>query len=824
MILKKTFIKTVLRDLKKNLTRFIAIIAIVALGVGFLIGLLSATPDLKHSADVFYDEQNTYDILVKSTIGFSKKDIEDLKSDLDGVDEIEGYYQKDFTFEQDNKEVTARKIDFDQNQIINQLKLVAGRFPDNELECLVLNKGIYWNDFHLEEEIQLEDRTIKIVGACESSVYFYKLLEPTQIGNGNLDAIFYVPKTNDLITDVVLTVSSTKNMSCFDNAYFDAVREVEKQLEEKSESYLNRRYEEIKEANIQEAVLKAKEQMKALGMSDEMIEVEIEKRYSLISAAVEEEMKKNMLEPEWYILNRKSNTSYVTFNDNADKVNDVAVVFPFFFFFIAGLIALTSVTRMVSEDRGSIGTLKSLGYSNASILKKYLFYALFACLIGSFVGIITGVYILPVVIYKCYESLFVMPTAHYLWSAPIILLSSLTMSLTIVLVMCILCVKTLKERPNALMVPKAPKAGKRILFERIGFLWKHLKFRYKSAIRNIFRFKRNLIMMMVGIGGCTGLMLVAFGLKDSMNSFSKKQYDEILNYDFILEANDMTSFPMLTDSQMTNIEKQTGTMKKDSAYEVTILYGTSNIINFIDLKTELPLTGVMISKQLAKEFNCKKGSTIEVQVHNEIKTYMVEGIFENYIGNYIISYAENPNTNAWLVKLGEQDTKDYDTIVKEIYSQESITKVEDIRQIRKNYDSMSDNIQIIIYVIILCSGALAVIVIYNLTNINIDERIKEIATLKVIGYQKIEVLGYIYKEILMMSVLGILVGFVIGPLLDYFVMDRISGPGQYFAMMLSWEHFLYSFLITLFFVFVVFLLFIPKVKKIKMVESLKCVE
>ncbi|MDE7100759.1 MAG: ABC transporter permease, partial [Anaeroplasmataceae bacterium] len=199
--MKKTFIKTVFRDLKKNLSRFIAIIAIVALGVGFLIGLLSATPDLQHSLDVFYDETNTYDIQLKSTIGFSEEDLVDLKMDVSSIDEIEGFYQMDLEIQRKGISISARVIEQTFEEKINQLKLVSGHLPVKDNECIVLNKGIYFDQDVLGEIITIEDKDYEIVGICESAVYYYKLMEPTQIGTGNLDAVYYLPKSHDTITD-----------------------------------------------------------------------------------------------------------------------------------------------------------------------------------------------------------------------------------------------------------------------------------------------------------------------------------------------------------------------------------------------------------------------------------------------------------------------------------------------------------------------------------------------------------------------------------------------------------------------------------------------
>lgn len=830
--MKKTFLKTIFRDLKKNLSRFIAIIAIVALGVGFLIGLLSATPDLQYSVDTFYDKTNTYDIQIKSTIGFSSSDIANLKEDVSEIEDIEGTYMEDIEIPYENRTISARFIEQSFEENINRLELCAGTFPKEKNECIVLNKGVYYDQDVLGEEITYHDQVFKIVGVCTSAVYYYKLMEPTTIGNGNLDAIVYIPSTDQqVITDLYITVKKANEKNTFKKAYFNLLAPVEEELKNKSKSYLNNRLTELKqeafEVGYSSAFEQARNALLESGMPADRVEIVLASQKEQIEETVWKNVDDTFSNQElkWYVLNRKSNVSYATYKDNSNKVNDVAVVFPFFFFFIAGLIALTSITRMVSEDRNSIGTLKSLGFSNRMILMKYIFYALFACIIGVLIGIFSGVYILPIVIYDCYNTLYVMPQAHYLWEAVIILVSSLAMSVTILFVMIFLCLKTLKEKPNALMVPKAPKAGKQILLERISVFWKHLSFRYKSAIRNVFRFKRNLIMMIVGVGGCTGLMMVAFGLRNSMNSYSKEQYDEVLQYDLLLHTEELPELSMLQDSKTYSFYQEKGKAKDNEDYAVNLYYVTEDVLSFIDLQTEkLPQNGVLISCQLAQKLHYKKGSTITIKIEEIEKSFIVSGVFDSYVENYIIIPEEMPY-NATFVKFGSEDEKNYDNIIKSLYSMSgAIKQIDDIRLIRKNYDSMSDNIGIVINVIILCSGALAMIVIYNLTNINIQERIKEIATLKVIGYQKMEVLSYLYREILIMSVIGILFGFLLGPLLDYFVMDRISSPGQYFSMSLSWEHFIYSFLISMVFIVLVFLLFIPKVRKIKMVESLKSVE
>lgn len=812
--MKKTFIKTIFRDFKRNLSRLIAIVAIMALGVGFLIGLLSSTPDLQDSVEHFYDSYAMQDILIKSTLGFSKSDIESLKKDIDEIEHIEGFSSLDYEMKIDDVDITARVITASMQSTINQLELVEGVLPKSKEECLVQNLGYYNDKSCIGSSIRINGQKYKIVGICNSPVYFYKMQEPSSIGKGSVDAFFYLDAayTDFDITDIAITIKGAEAYNSFKKEYFSFINPIKTKLKDLSTKYLELRLESLKEEAYQAAI---DTYHPSTPFEMEMIQQLIEKEFQDRDGS-------------WFVLDRKSNMSYVTYEENSEKVNRVAVIFPFFFFFLAALIALTSVTRLIYEDRFSIGTLKSLGYSKLRILNKYFIYALFACIIGSISGLFLGVYGLPYVIYVCYNSLFIMPECYLSWYTWAVVLASVSMSVTIFVVMIAVCLKALNEKPNALLVPKAPKAGKRILLERIGIFWKRLKFKYKSSIRNIFRFKRNLIMMIVGVGGCTGLMLVGLGLNESITSLSKKQFQEIVLYDFSLTIDEEVELDYLSDSAWMYLYKEESKMYEDEDYEVELFYTDEQIFDFMNLNTKvLPKDEVLISSQIASLFHLRKGSQIDLKVGEEMKSFIVGGIFENYVSNYVIASKEllgDQNNNRMLLKLGTKDSENYDDIVRKLYASEELLSIEDVSQTKSIYASMTNSMGLVIVLVIIFSGLLAIVVIYTLTNININERIKEIATLKVLGYHRKEVLGYIYREIITMSIFGILFGFILGPLLNYFVMNKISSPGLQFSTHLGGLYFLYSFLITMVFVFLVLVLFIPKMKKIKMVESLKSVE
>lgn len=816
--MKKAFLKTILRDFKKNIARLIAIVAIVALGVGFLVGLLSSTPDLENSMNNYYIETNTYDILIKSTIGFSKIDIEDLKGDVKSIEYIEGYNQVDYMINYQNKKITTRRIMLDFSSQLNKITLIAGSLPTNDEECIVQNFGIFAEGNNIGKEIAIEGKKYKIVGVCNSPLYYYHFQEITAIGDGSLDSIIYTGiNESSVITDIAIKIINSQNYHSFRDEYFEYIKPIQQQIEGIASKYLDNRFNSL----YFEAIKELENDLLKQGLSS----IEI----SAIIELQKEEIKQNLLEnigqKKWYVLNRGDNLSYTTYKSNAVKVQNVSIVFPFFFFFIAALISLTSISRLVSEDRATIGALKSLGYSNIKILSKYIIYAIFACIIGCALGLLIGVYFLPAVIYYCYNTLFVMPKGNFSWHLWCVLLSTISMSIVIFGVMILVCLKSLKERPNALLVPKAPKAGKKIILERISFIWKKLKFKYKSSIRNIFRFKRNLIMMIVGVGGCTGLMLIGLGLRDSLASPAKLQFSKVLNYDISLAVTEQIDIDFLNDSNTIFLYKENGVVNKNDDYAVEILYTNDDICNFINLNTKsLSSEGVIISSELAEKFKLKKGSKIELLVEKEIKPFTVFSIFENYIGNYVIVNDSNKVNNTIFIRLGEIDKGNFDEIIQKIYLTDSVSSVTNLNSNKEMYENLTNGTEFIVLVIVLFSGLLAIIVIYNLTNININERVKEIATLKVLGYQRKEVLGYIYREIIIMSILGVLFGFVLGPILNVFVMDKISSPGQCFNKILSPINFLYAAIITSCFVGIVLVLFIPKIKKIKMVESLKSVE
>lgn len=839
--MKKHYVKYVFKGFHGNLSRFIAVIAIVALGVGFLVGLLSASGDLYASIDKLYDESQTMDLNIKSTIGFHKDTLSVLEEKTGAI--VVGEYQSEQKAEVDGQNINTRRISRDFTSLVNQVELLEGRMPQNKNECVVIEDSNTYHKTAIGSVIQM-DTAYTVVGIIRSPLFFAKEREYNLTGTGRIDLIFYVDAATqdfDTITDIYLYYPSLRAENSFDDAYFDKLSDYTKEIEELQEAELARQKDSLRN-QIYTAVYEAvEEEIRRTLEENQVPEIMIE---SVLKAqmdsdevlqGIEEETDKqleDLLEKNgytWHILDKKSNLSYLTYSQNVEKIDKIAVVFPVFFYFIAALVALTTITRLVEEERTSIGLLKSLGYSKTKITAKYCFYALTCSVIGSAVGVVLGIFILPYVIHVAFTTLFTLPSCVFEFNVLVNLISVLVMILTIFFVALYVSLRTLRERPSALLLPKSPKPGKRILLERIPLIWKRTKFKYKNTLRNIFRYKKNLIMMMIGVGGCVALLLCAFGIQSSVGSIGKSQYQDILKYDIKLALYENT--PLALDAyseieQFSYIRSEEVNLTGDTEYDIVKITANETLEDYILLKNRkgrkitIQPGDVVISKQLADKFNLKKGSVITFE--GDTAEYTVSEICQNHIGNYVYIYEDTFAGNAYLINLA--DSADEEGLAERLSALDNVKSIEIKSQLSTSYDSMSDSLTLIVLVIILCSGALAIIVIYNLTNININERIKEIATLKVLGYQRKEVCGYIYREIFFMSLLGILAGFVFGPFLFKFIMYNIQSPGLIFTDTLSPLFFLYAFLITIVFIGIVDLLFIPKIKKIKMVESLKCVD
>ena len=556
--------------------------------------------------------------------------------------------------------------------------------------------------------------------------------------------------------------------------------------------------------------------------------------------------------PEWYVLDRNSNVSYASYKVNVKKVEDIAQVFPIFFLLVAALVALTTMTRMIEEERVQIGTLKALGYSKSAIISKYMAYCGFASLLGCIIGLLAGFQVLPRVIYSAYTTMYTLPPLKALFSWGFAIVSCLSSVAITMGATYMACRHTLKEKPARLMLPMAPKAGKRILLERVKFIWSKLSFNYKATARNLFRYKKHFVMTITGIAGCTALMLTGFGLKDSLNCISDAQYDQLFKYDLtitlkdgsspddIIESlqSDSVSINSYTDLYMEsaslNDKNRVLTVNLVRAGEGTQLDDFVTLRNRKTAKTlQFNSTSVILTEKLAEVLGVSSGDTINVQNKDgDWGGFKVTGVTENYVGSYIYvgndayekAYGKTPLSNSIIASTGLKDQQGRDAAAELILSNASIAGVSFTSQTRGSFENLLSSVNYIVAVIIIAAGALAVIVLYNLTNININERKKELATLKVLGFQDWEVGGYIYREIIILTLIGTLVGLGLGVLFHTFVIARAESTDLMFGRSIKAVSFLLSAAFTMVFSGLVDLIMYKKLIAIEMVDSMKAVD
>lgn len=553
----------------------------------------------------------------------------------------------------------------------------------------------------------------------------------------------------------------------------------------------------------------------------------------------------------WYVLDRHANVGFASFEGDCNRMNSLSKVFPVIFFAVAILVALTTMTRMVEEERSLIGTYSALGYSRKRIMSKYLLYAAIATVGGCILGILVLQKVLPVIIWNCYRILYTGPSIAAPYRLKFALIGTAVSIICVLGAAYFVCRSSVAECPARLLQPKVPKAGKRILLERIPFIWKRLKFNQKVTARNIFRYKKRLIMTVAGIAGCTGLLLTGFGIKNSVSSLVPNQYGELYQYDIQMttEEKTLSDETMLLFSRSPEIQSvlrlyQTAQDLTRNGHTMTanivVPENTELFPEFIQLRSrvthdpvEFQADSVIVTEKLASRLDLSVGDTLTLQNSDGTPVeFTITGITENYIMHYIYIAPE-----LYRQKLGEIEVfnhidlicdpdmnVDYAELCAKLSSQPDIRTATSMSASSKNFDSMISSLNYIVLVIIICAGLLAFIVLYNLTNINISERQREIATIKVLGFHKMETAMYIYRETILLTLLGCIFGLGFGVILHSFVIQTVEVDMVMFGRTIEPLSFLISAALTFAFSFLVNVVMYRKLTGISMVESLKSVD
>ena len=559
--------------------------------------------------------------------------------------------------------------------------------------------------------------------------------------------------------------------------------------------------------------------------------------------------------PEWIVTDRNDLPEYSDFGDNAERLKNIGKVFPMIFFLVAALISLTTMTRMVDEQRTQIGTMKALGYGKASIASKYLSYAFLATVGGSIAGVLFGEKVLPFIIIQAYGIMYWNIGDHMQldYELQYALIASGAAVICTMGATLFSCAKTLAETPASLMRPPAPKEGKRILIERISFIWKHLSFSWKSSMRNLFRYKKRLFMTIFGIAGSMGLMLVGFGLYDSIMDIAILQYDQIQHYDAMVindeDATDSQEKDLLKfldgNSEIdhyTRVQLTKMTAPKEKGSVSIYVYVPENTENFKEDVTlrdrksheqyELTDDGAVICEKTASLIGVKTGDEITLEKDNRKYKVKITAVTENYMGHYVYmtppcyekTFGEKPEYSSTVYTMKEDAESDLETLGNAILKYPAALSISYTSSTAGQVERMLGSLGAVIWVLIISAGMLAFVVLYNLNNINITERQRELATLKVLGFYDGEVSQYVFRENILLSFIGILAGAVFGIFLHRYVITTVEVDAVMFGRNIKPISFVYSGIITFGFSMFVNMVMHFKLKKINMVESLKSVE
>lgn len=555
--------------------------------------------------------------------------------------------------------------------------------------------------------------------------------------------------------------------------------------------------------------------------------------------------------PETYVLDRNTNVGYVCLKNDSGVVKGIANVFPVFFFLVAALICMTTMNRMVEEQRTQIGVLKALGFSEGKIMGKYLFYSGSAAISGTLIGYVLGIHFFPLVIITAYGIVYKMGGIYYVSDLPLALVSLTVAVLCSVGTTWLSCHKELKEVAADLMRPKAPKAGKRVFLEHVPFIWKRLKFLQKVSVRNIVRYKKRFFMMVIGISGCTALLVMGFGVRDSVVAVADQQYEEIQLYDIGVTLKDgkMPGEANLKslDSVLEN-ENAAGMYAMEKTIDLVTDKGTKSIHmvavenpdevgDFISLHTKkqepiaYPKEGeAVLSKKVAETYAVKKGDTILLRDSDNNEMHLkVTGICENHIYNYVYIAPESYEKQIGDVVFKNvyvrlPDASDIHEVSAALMKADGVTAVTVNSDMLSRISQMMSCMNYIVIIIIICAGALAFIVLYNLNNINITERVREIATIKVLGFYPKETASYVFRENMVLTAIGCGLGLILGKWFHRFVMGEIQIDMVSFNVQINAVSYLFSVLLTMGFAWIVNCMMTGKLERINMAESLKSID
>lgn len=821
--------KDIRRTIFRNKKRFCSILIITALGVMMLSGLKAACDDLRYSADQFYDEQQVFDIQIVSTMGLNEDDLAALRK-ANGIERAEGVYRETVY-----TSVNGSSQNADVQTLGGQLNmpyLLKGRLPENEKEIAVSKTYADDSGKTIGDTIRFhEPSQIRSTYTISAIVQ-----DPSDLNNKDGAASFrsisasryvcFIRKDSISVpayTAAYVQVKGSRDMASYSDEYEALIKQAKKTLEQDvKKQQEDRRYDELVE---QMKLAAAAVDPKAAAYVD--------------TSSIEH--------PKWYIQDRSSLSSYSNIESDAASIEAVGTAFPIVFFTVAILIALTTITRMVEEERLLIGTYKALGFRNIEIMKKYLLYAGSACLLGGIIGDIGGFLLLPKFVFSIFQTLYLIPNYSLQFDAWYGIGGIALFTGGILIAVWIAVHEELRHMPAVLMRPKAPRTGARVLLERIRPLWRNLTFLNKVTARNLFRYKKRMLMTVFGIMGCSALVLCAMAINDSVSALIPRQYEHIYRYDLMVMTDDAQGGTKLsTDDEVSEclaLLVDNATIKssgnKEERVQLMVFSEQADVASYLSLEdlngdpVTLEKGDVYVTQNASQVLDFSVKDTIRVQ-NSDLKEVRIKvtGIVQNYLGNTIYmgentyeslfgSYEDNAVLANFKGNISEQQKDSY---VQKLEDRDGMLSVVSTSSMQDAFETSFSLITSVVYLILAMAAALAFVVLFTLSTTNISERIRELATIKVLGFYDKEVHSYVNKETLLLTLLGILVGLPAGTILAQSLTYVLNMPSIHFAVTIRPISYLYTVLLSFGFAVVVNLITNRVLNHIDMVESLKSME
>lgn len=834
---KHILLKDTFQSITRSWGRFISIFLLMAVSAFTFIGLKMAGPDMRSTATNFYRQQQLADLTITSNYGIDQ-------ADRQTILHTRGLKKADFGYFQDstiNDSNTALRV-FSQTNDISKYQLVKGHFPQNDGQIAI--SFLLANHYHLGQTItlnqhsSLKNNRYKIVGFVRSSEYVDASdFGHTNIGTGQLNGYGIVLKSafnSQQWMIARLTFKKTAHLNSYAPAYQNYVDDQKANLQKRLNNNRPHKFDALKQA-AQQALLNGSPLPAAA--------------HSRSAVALPSDPSKIT----YTINDRSQNPGYEIYHSNIQRIGILANIFPVFMFFVAALVCLTTMTRFVEEERVNIGTLKSLGYSNLDVSQKFIVYSVLSSLLGVCFGAIFGYLFLPKLIFNAYGANSTLTGFKPQFDITWLLVAGIVAITCTTLTALWTLAADFKEQPAQLLLLKAPKSGSRILLEHIKPLWNRLSFKYKITARNLFRYKPRMLMTIIGVAGCTGLLVMGFGIRDSLTGISQRQYGNIIRYDLVIQQKDQSTVDQSarlnqllagpdvrrhTSIYWGQLNRQLGTDHSQQNVNLIVPQNSQRFNDYMHLqnrhsgqKLQLTNHGVIISEKLAQLTNSRVGSKIRLKdADGHWYSFKVAGITEMYMGHFMIMnqheyqhYFKHPfASNAQLVTL--RRPSQLQSFSKRAMNTGAVLGINQNVNNQQTINNTMDSMNHVMVILIGLATLLAAIVIYNLTTINVLERMRELSTIKVLGFFDNEVTMYIYRETIILSMLGILLGYLIGAWLHHFIITTLPPTNAMFDPNLYISNFVISALIPALITFVLAFIVYRRIKHVDMLAALQSVD